>query len=70
MFDDERSELLVLNGTAAAIWYLVDGARSLAEIAAFIRAELPDAPADTEAAVRAFVDDMLARGALEIVNAD
>ena len=40
LFDENASELLVLSDSAAAIWYLIDGKRSVRDIAEFIEVEV------------------------------
>lgn len=69
LFDPASSELLVLSDSGAAIWYLLDGERSEADIIEFIRAERPDAPPSLPDEVAAFLSDLLARRAIEIAGA-
>jgi len=67
LFDQERSQLLVLSDSAAAIWYLIDGHRTIEEIVAFLRGEQPQCPSETDELVRRFVDQLETRGAIESV---
>lgn len=47
-----------LNTTAAAVWFLCNGARTIGEISRAIREVYPDAPAENvEADVRRIIDD-------------
>lgn len=68
VFDESRSELLVLSDTGAAVWYLLDGQRSVQDIVAFMRGEADYVPEEAERAVLSFVQTMLERGALEVVS--
>lgn len=68
VFDEERSELLVLSDTGAAVWYLIDGKRSIADIVAFMRSEADYVPDEAEETVASFARTMLERGALRIVG--
>jgi hypothetical protein len=50
-----------------AIWTLLDGAPSLPELAAALRAQFPDAPHELDRDVRTFVQDLLERDLAQIV---
>jgi len=65
LFDEEHSELLVLSATGAAVWHLLDGQRTLAQVAHFMVEVVQPAPAD---ALREVIDFALVlgeRGAIE-----
>lgn len=68
LFDPTRSELLVLSDSGAAIWYLLDGERALADVVTFLRQERADAPKELEHLVAGFVRELLTRGAIEAVR--
>ncbi|MDQ7844527.1 MAG: PqqD family protein [Armatimonadota bacterium] len=52
------------------IWSLLDGARSLREVAEEVRARYPDAPDHVAADVQGFVADLVRRDLAEVVPAD
>jgi hypothetical protein len=66
VFDKTGSQLLVLNEVAAAVWLLLDGARSVAEIAALIIETLPADPAQVEADIVAFLKTLETHGLIEL----
>lgn len=53
---------IVLEGTSAAIWRLLDEPRSVAEVAAVLAEAYDAPPADVAAGVEAFLSDLSARG--------
>jgi len=53
-----------------AIWNLLDGSRSLTELAEALRAQYPDAPAHVGRDIQGFVQDLVARDLAEVVPAD
>ncbi len=67
VFDAERSELVLLNGTGGLIWELIDGTRSVAAIAHELEGLIVEGPgAEVLLGVTlGFLDEMAARGALE-----
>jgi len=67
VFDESRSELLMLNGTGGAVWESIDGKRDVAAIVDFLAERLEQAPSRQELieTTRAFLLSMAARGALE-----
>lgn len=65
LFDEGENELLVLSSTGAAVWHLLDGQRTLREIAEFIEEALPEAPQNVERGVIDFALVLGARGAIE-----
>ncbi len=69
LFDQERSELLMINAVGAEIWDLLDGRRSLGDIVQELRALSPDAPEPEEMLVQVeqFLQMLLSRGAIELV---
>ena len=50
------------------IWSLLDGSRSLADLADALRAQLPDAPGALGTDVRNFVQDLLERNLAEVAS--
>lgn len=54
-----------LNPPGTVLWKLIDGRRSSAQIASEAAAAFEHAPADIEAVVRAFIDDLAGRDLLE-----
>lgn len=56
-----KGEVKVLNAVGARIWSLVDGTRTIAQIAAQIAAEYVVAPAQAEADTLAFVAELAQR---------
>jgi len=71
VFDEARSELVLLNPTAGAIWALVDGRRRVREIVRDLleQVEGPPAAEDATATALVFLKGMSARGALEVIAA-
>jgi len=65
LFDETSSELLVLSSTGAAVWHLLDGQRTLAQIAEYIAGVVPKAPVDVEGEVVDFAHVLGNRGAIE-----
>lgn len=65
LFDEKQNELLVLSATGAAVWHLLDGRRTLGQIAEFISGVVPTAPSDVEGEVIDFALVLGARGAIE-----
>ena len=68
LFDEEKSELLVLNPIGGAIWELVDGKNSVQQIVQEL-ASVETAPSEAEIQeeVARFINDLLGRHALEQV---
>ena len=64
--DDQQHQLVVLNPTGAAVWYLTDGARSVAEIADLIAAETTGDAAAVLEDVVTFITSLAARGAVTV----
>jgi hypothetical protein len=56
----------LLNQIGAAVWLLLDGARSVQEIARMITETLPADPAKVETDVQAFVDSLASHGVIEL----
>jgi len=66
LFDETESALVLLNDMGAAVWGLIDGARSVSDIIDFVidvRGE-GNERAVVERDVRGFLEDMLARHAI------
>lgn len=66
IFDQKGNRLLLLNQIGAAVWLLLDGARSVQEIARMITETLPADPAKVETDVQAFVDSLASHGVIEL----
>ncbi|HEX7973070.1 MAG TPA: PqqD family protein [Anaerolineales bacterium] len=62
----EQGKVKVLNEVGARIWSLVDGKRSLREIAAILCAEYQVEPAEVEANLVEFVTKLAGRGIVSI----
>ncbi len=69
-FDDGRSELVIVNALGGAIWHLLDGQLSVHDIAEILSLEVQGAPsvADVEAQVQSFLQILLDRHAVELVD--
>lgn len=69
-FDEEQSELVVVNAIGAAVWELLDGERTLAQIASELAGVVPDAPSygAVLAEVQKFVAELYERQAVEPVG--
>jgi hypothetical protein len=65
VFDEKGNRLLLLNDVGAAVWLLIDGQRSVRDIAAVIAETLPADAATVELDVRSFVESLLAAGVVE-----
>jgi len=66
LFDETESALVLLNDMGAAVWELIDGARSVRDIIEFVidvRGEGGER-ALIDRDVRGFLQDMLTRGAI------
>lgn len=66
LLDGEHRQLMVLNEVAAASWYLVDGRRSVHEIAGTIASAVGADPSVVESDVEAFFRQLEALGLLEL----
>jgi hypothetical protein len=64
VYDGAGARLVVLNQVGAAIFFLVDGKRSVADIAAFLKDSIAGVPESCEAEVETFLDDLHAQGLL------
>ena len=64
--DDDQRQLVVLNATGAAVWYLTDGERSVQGIADLIAAETDADPASVLGDVVAFLTSLCAQGAVSV----
>jgi len=69
LFDPDTARVVILNSTAVAIWNLLDGRRSVADIVAALAAEFDGAGPDAPAKVLAAVSTLLDKGAAEVVVA-
>lgn len=62
-----RRDVDRLAGTGAAVWELLDGPRTAAELAAALEAAYEAGPGSIERDVRALLEDLAARGYVEEV---
>ena len=65
VFDQKGNRLLLLNDVGAAVWLLIDGQRSVRDIARVIVETLSADAAAVEADVQAFVDNLVSAGVVE-----
>ena len=70
-FDEAQSELVVVNSLGGAIWQLLDGELSVAELSELLATEVDGAPArdEVEREVIAYLRVLVERKAVEIVTA-
>jgi hypothetical protein len=66
VFDAAGNQLLLLNDVGAAVWLLIDGARTPAEIARVIIETLPADPAQVERDVQRFLATLEGHGVVEL----
>jgi len=66
VFDQKGNQLLMLNDVGAAVWLLVDGERSVGEIAELIVETLPADVQSVESDVQRFVDSLVQNAVLTI----
>jgi hypothetical protein len=64
LFDEKQNELLVLSATGAAVWHLLDGRKTLGQIAEFIAEVAARTPAEIEGEIIDFALVLAARGAI------
>jgi hypothetical protein len=62
VYDQAGQQLLALNAIGAAVWYLIDGRRSEAEIVDMLVESVQADRARVSADVASFLDDLVARG--------
>lgn len=65
IYDAEGNQLLVLNSVGAAVWYLMDGERSVDDIEKEIVETLEAKRADVQRDVSAFLSSLEERGLVE-----
>ena len=58
-------EMMGLNGIGGHVWRLIDGTRSIAQIAQAVAAEFDVVHEEVEADVKAFCEELTGMGALE-----
>lgn len=61
---DLENDLFSLNETGAAIWHLLDGSRTLGEVAAALREQYEAEPGEIERDVSGIAAELLKRGML------
>ena len=66
VFDGRGNRLLLLNDVGAAVWLLLDGRRSVGDIARVITETLPGDPAVVERDVEAFLDTLVEHAVIEM----
>ena len=64
LFDAERDEVVVLNGTASDIWRLCDGEQTLDQIVELLARAYEREPEDIRTDVVATIDELTAAGFL------
>ena len=64
----QQGKIKVLNETGARIWSMADGRRSVREIAAQIAADYNLPLAEVEADTLEFIDELMAKGVLELAG--
>lgn len=65
VYDSTGEKLVVLNQVGAAIYFLVDGKRTSAEIASFVKEHVPSgAPESCDSDVEAFLDSLATQGVI------
>ena len=69
IFDDTKSELVMLNATGGAMWTLLDGKTSLGEIARDMAEAIQNAPPQAAVleSLLGFAEELVARGAVEVL---
>lgn len=66
LFDRHGEQLIGLDDVGAAVWLLVDGARSTREIAAIVRDVLAVEPSRVEDAIATLLRTLASRGLIEL----
>ncbi len=69
LYDPETDRVVILNPTAAAVWSLLDGSRTVAEVVAALAAEYEGMGPDAEAQVLRTVQAFVHRGAAHLPRA-
>ena len=62
LFNPDSADVVGINPIGVAIWKLMDGRRTLRDIADQVRTRFADAPDSTDDEVAAFVDDLCEQG--------
>jgi hypothetical protein len=65
LFDERGERLLLLNDVGAAVWLLVNGARTVREITQIILETLPADRSRVEGDVACFLDTLAGHGLIE-----
>ena len=68
LVDLQRNTLQVLNPVGARLWDLIDGQRTVADLAEVLRAEYAVGLEQARADVQAFCEDLLRRNVLTVVK--
>lgn len=66
VYDELQKQLIALNVTGAAVWYLINGERTEAEIVDMLVESLPAERARVSADVAFFLDELAARGVVTL----
>lgn len=69
LYDPETDRVAILNPTAAAVWSLLDGARTVSEVVTALATEYEGMGPDAEAQVLRTVQGFVDRGAAVVVAA-
>lgn len=67
LFDPSAATVLYCNQSAALVWSLCDGTRTIKDIVTLLAAAFPDARGDVAADVGELVKQLVSRGALVLV---
>jgi SynChlorMet cassette protein ScmD len=62
LFDPDTGDSFGLDPVGVFIWKLMDGKRTIGDIAAAVRSECDDAPEDAKTYIKTFIDDIVGRG--------
>ncbi len=62
VFNPDTAEAAGLNPVGVSVFKLLDGTRTIGQIVDAVKAEYDDVPDTVETEVRAFIDDLLAKG--------
>lgn len=62
LVDAQHGKVRVLNEVAGRMWELIDGQRSLAEVAAIVSQEYEAQPDQVESDILVFLDDLMRKG--------
>ena len=70
LYDADTGRVAGLNPTGVAVWKLLDGRRTVDEVAAAVTAGFADAPADAVGEVAALLESLVGQGFAAVVSDD